>query len=304
MDPYSTLLTENEALPGTVNTWLIKGSLEITRINLTADFSFNIGYLGDQQNKTKFTVNIPYLYFDDKYSVWQAYTYDDYQAAINKYYEYNVGREMSLRLIPDTSFFTQWDVKDDRNYSITASTYNIHYKDGLVGSFTFSYKGLNARGEMDVNFKRPEFQVEFRGTIPENTGATVLIGGDATLYNDMTTKHTGNFHRDPGKMETGDIHNRTMTFIKTNLQWNTTVTNMWSPAMWDRYNYMVYRVETVNTSEDKDTLIDYFGNVFKYPTNEQGGGGMRLEDVMAFWAEDGSAIKNPSANLKGPNGTR
>ena len=302
MDPYSTLLTENEALPGTVNTWLIKGSLEITRINLTADFSFNIGYLGDQQNKTKFTVNIPYLYFDDKYSVWQAYTYDDYQAAIKKYHEYNVGREMSLRLIPDTSFFTQWDVKDDRNRSITASTYNIHYKDGLVGSFTFSYKGLNARGEMDVNFKRPEFQVEFRGTIPENTGATVLIGGDATLYNDMTTKHTGNFHRDPGKMETGDIHNRTMTFIKTNLQWNTTVTNMWSPAMWDRYNYMVYRVETVNTSEDKDTLIDYFGNVFKYPTNEQGGGGMRLEDVMAFWAEDGSAIKNPSANLKGPNG--
>ncbi len=305
MDPYATLLTENEALPGTVNTWLIKGTSEITRINLTADFAFSLGYLGDQQNKTKFTVNIPYLYFDDKNAVWPAYTYEEYQAAIKKYYAYNVNNAMSLRLVPDTSFFTQWDVKDDRNRSITATSYNAYYKDGLVGSFTFSYKGLNARGEMDPNFKRPEFQVQFIGTIPENTGATIMVGGDATLFNDMVTKHTGNFHRDPGKMEAGDIHNRTMTFIKTNLQWHTTVTNMWSPAMWDRFNYMVYRVETVNTSEEKDTLIDYLGHSFLFPGDQNGGGGMRQEDVMAFWAEDGSKVapgisSNPSA--VGPNG--
>lgn len=291
INPHPLLLTENEPIPGSTSTYLMKTG-DLTRINLNMSFGFQSGWVGNAVNKTSFTVQVPYLYKDAASGgVLEAYTYSDILKAVAANPSENTeGYDaMRLAIVPDSSIFTEWDIVDDRGYRITKDTYSTYYPQGFTGTFTLSYRGANGLGQMGVNFKRPEFQVKFIGSIPENTGATVRVGGDTTVYNDMSSQFECRKHVEPGSMDDGATQPRTITFIKTNLEWTVSVTNKWRPAMWDKYNYMVYRVETKNISVDAETTLDAIGHTFRVTGERYGDGGMRVEDLMA-WTDDGEPV--------------
>ena len=309
INPHPLLLSENELVPGADSSkgelaYLVK-STDLTRMNLNMTFGWQQGHVGNMLNKTTFKVTIPYLYKEQKTgAIMSAYTYEEIR---RRYLENPVNGPQSnynnlrLVLVPDSNIFKEWDIVDDRGRRITAQNWNnaVFYPDGFTGTFTLSYRGTNGLGQMGLNFKRPEFQVKFIGDVPENTGASVQVGGSNLIYNDMSQDYNCRKEVEPGNMDDGATQARTITFIKTNLEWNTTVTNKWSPAMWDKYNYMVYRIETKNLSVDADTIIDDLGYTFRMTGDASGSGGMRCEDIMA-WTEDGREVpkqfqENPGA---------
>ena len=292
INPHPLLLSENEMVPSADSdlVYLIKSS-DLTRISLNMTFGWQQGHVGNVLQKTSFTVTVPYLYRDGGTgAVLSAYTREDIQKALEENgAEPNSYNDMRLVIQPDSSIFNEWDIVDDQKRRITKTTYPIYYPQGLTGTFTLSYRGSNGLGQMGMNFKRPEFQVYFIGNIPENTGATIKVGGDNYIYSDGSTDYGCRKSVEPGDRSDGAAQSRTITFIKTNLEWNTTVENKWSPAMWDKYNYMVYRVVTTNTSADTETTIDDLGYTFRMTGNGMGGGGMRVEDLMT-WDADGNLV--------------
>ena len=112
---------------------------------------------------------------------------------------------------------------------------------------------------------------DFIGVIPENTGGTIRWG---VTYNSYTDAN-GNVLRgsidtvvSPGAQSDSSTQ-RNATFIKTNLDWHTNVEVLSKqPVLWDRYNYMVYRVTTRNVSPEVDSQIDYLSYFFKFPSAE------------------------------------
>lgn len=308
INPHPLLLSDNELVPGADQSkgelaYLVK-STDLTRMNLNMTFGWQQGHVGNMLNKTSFKVRIPYLYREQTTgAIMSAYTYEEIRRCyLSNPVNGSPSNYNSLRLVlvPDSNVFKEWDITDDRGRRITAQNWNnaVFYPNGFTGTFTLSYRGTNGLGQMGLNFKRPEFQVKFIGDVPENTGASVQVGGSNYIYNDMSQDFPCRKDVEPGSMEDGATQARTITFIKTNLEWNTTVTNKWAPAMWDKYNYMVYRVETKNTSADAETIIDDLGYTFRMTGESNGGGGMRSEDIMA-WTEDGRAV--PKAHQENPS---
>ena len=302
INPFITLNSENEAIPGAVDTYLIKGTGDPTFVTLDATFPFKSGWLGSQKNPAMLYFNVPYLYFDKNGAVMSCYTKTDYDKAMSDNAAYNnPNAPIKLAATPPSNLFVYWELVNETGTIIRSQEqFNRLFPDGtLTGSFKLRYRGGSADFRMGTEFQRPQFEIAFVGSIPENTGATIQIGAEVHNYTPQGgTEEIGNLVIPAGDRTGGVTSSRSMTFIKTNLEWNTTVTNLWRPALWDKYNYMVYQVETTNTSSSVDTLVDLLDYSFMVTNDSRGGGGVRQEDIMT-WNADGTPNSNFSPDYPG-----
>ena len=151
---------------------------------------------------------------------------------------------------------------------------------GLTGQLVFEWHGAQKKGNptgytMDMqvsgqNAFAPNCTVAMLGNIPENAGGSITYGGTAHVF---TNAQAGmNFYYYPlGGMGAtltapeGQSYNnsvRKITLLKTNLTWETSYEPLAdinfgtkdnprykdNNVLFDRYNYMVYKVTTKNTS--------------------------------------------------------
>ncbi|MCI9260964.1 MAG: hypothetical protein HFJ71_00580 [Eggerthellaceae bacterium] len=295
-NPYPAPLGSMEALPDAENIYLIKDT-GTADAGFVAELGFldlpEGGWLGDKDHPTQLTLVSPYLYKTDEGAIIEARTYKEYQDGIKRYPNANPETEpMRLAIIPDSSLFMDFSVLLDGT-PISLDVYKEYYKDGLSGTITLVYTGSDGTFELDSSFQRPVFHVAFLGKVPENTSAVVRMGGRVECYTDpddgVTHVPEVPFQIEPGEMNTGDSQLRSITFIKTNLQWETKVQKLWEPILWDKYNYTVYRVETTNTSTEEDTVIDLMRYAVRVSHESSPSGGVRRADLMV-WDENGNKI--------------
>ena len=142
------------------------------------------------------------------------------------------------------------------------------------------------------------------GDIPENAGGSITYGGDAFVFSNLVGPSEYLYYPDgvPGNkyhaaIGTGTANSiRTVTLLKTNLTWKTTYEAISDNVLYDRYNYMVYKVNTENTSTGS-AEIDYLEYFFRvHNTQMNNNQGITEQDLMQ-WIEypigSGQMVKNP-----------
>lgn len=287
------------------NMFMIKDTDQPT-VTMDATPRFTDGYLGTSSNvpaeqsrhAVVFTLYIPYLYFDANGVMQETYDkaeWDQNQASAGGN-PLNNGQRLTATIGSD--FFTdqRWALySEDLRMNITNyATLNTFFPGGtLTGRFQFTYVGPNRDYRMPRNFGPLTMNVKFMGNIPENTGGTIMEGVKWSAYTnangETTTSRVDEVIQPGAASSTGS--SRRVTYIKTNLDWTPTVKCVSEPILWDRYNYMAYEVEVKNVSESADSVIDYLGFIFNFPSSVLNyGEGMTTQDVCQ-WSMD------PSGNV-------
>ena len=196
---------------------------------------------------------------------------------------------------------------------------------GLTGQLVFEWHGAQKKGNptgytMDMqvsgqNAFAPNCTVAMLGNIPENAGGSITYGGTAHVF---TNAQAGmNFYYYPlGGMGAtltapeGQSYNnsvRKITLLKTNLTWETSYEPLAdinfgtkdnprykdNNVLFDRYNYMVYKVTTKNTSSGSAEIdyLEYFFTV--HNTEENNAQGITKQDLMQFMTDGASIYTNP-----------
>lgn len=151
---------------------------------------------------------------------------------------------------------------------------DLNFTKGVTGRIMFEWHGTtnqdNPTGfdmkmyKQGLNGRIPNGTVNMVGDLDENAGGTIYYGGDAAMWTESVRgreKHwypTGGMG---GKLvatmgESVGGKSRKVTLLKTNLNWDTTYEAISDNVLFDRYNYMAYKVDTQNTSTG-DSEIDY-----------------------------------------------
>ena len=193
----------------------------------------------------------------------------------------------------------------------------LNFEQGLTGELIFVWHG-NADGSTDTGYneklmvgnhlsRSPNVNVKMYGDIPENAGGTIEYGGRARVFTDVQSKGNKTYYPDGG---VGETYNATMgvgysgsvrkvTLLKTNLTWESTYTPISDNVLYDRYNYMVYKVTTTNTSTGTAEIdaLEYFMRVHNTETNNNTG--LTKQDHMQ-WIWD-AATQKPVLNPLYPN---
>ncbi|MGI6071105.1 MAG: hypothetical protein ACOYBE_11890, partial [Blautia sp.] len=217
-------------------------------------------FTNGKANALNFTLDLPYMYYED---------------GIIKY-------TTDLNKVPQ-------DQQGDKLMGIQATVTNCHDFDVT--------NGTTLRGESEIvggaaNLIPGTAQVvnlkfNFYGPVPENASVVVTAGGGYETYYDNSenaTRYDYQTGRDADKY----------TFICSNLQWETTATQIAKSVMWDHYNYVVYEIMVKNTSEDTDSVINNSDINIKMPTvSEPGNYGISGETVMPWIYQDGKPVPNP-----------
>ncbi len=326
-NPHGSVLS----LPNSPNIFLVqRGKNAGMTIQLERNGAL---YLGNREHPMEYKIVIPFLYEEDG-QVKSADTLTEYAAALGKATsEIDYSNIMRLSLTPSDSaaFFTEWDVymlpdKDSPEKDYIPVTYtqlnaagevvdgsyltqplftdnsgDKSVERGLTGTFVLRYRGANGQCEYNADSLVPNFNVRFLGKVPENSSATVSLGGTLSYCVDgLGNEHEGKATIAPGQ-STGYTQLRYITFIKSNLQWDTSVkvrsdVTQGAPYLWEPINYMVYEVKVRNTSdqvsvegeeevdpEEEVTPIDMVRNTFQVSFDGQENGGVRRRDLMAFY---------------------
>ena len=287
------------------NMFMIKDTDSPT-VTMDATPRFTDGYLGTSsdvpaeqaRHAVVFTLYIPYLYFDANGVMQETYDkaeWDQNQASAGGN-PLNNGQRLTATIGSD--FFTdqRWALySEDLRMNITNyATLNTFFPGGtLTGRFQFTYVGPNRDYRMPRNFGPLTMNVRFMGNIPENTGGTIMEGVKWSAYTnangETTTSRVDEVIQPGAASSTGS--SRRVTYIKTNLDWTPTVKCVSEPILWDRYNYMAYEVEVKNISESADSVIDYLGFIFNFPSAVLNyGEGMTTQDVCQWSMDPSGAV--------------
>ncbi len=135
----------------------------------------------------------------------------------------------------------------------------------------------------------------FDGPIPENASAIVRLGGGYSLYKDVNNNVLESFYQ-PSKNQ-GD-EGAIYTLICSNLQWEPSIEGVEPKSvLWDKYNYVTYKVTIKNTSEDKESYFNSSMIQMVVPTslgyNVDGQDyGMHPEEAGKFFYNNGNPILN------------
>lgn len=155
------------------------------------------------------------------------------------------------------------------------------------------------------NSMRPQVPVSFQGVIPENTGGDLLMSGktygrssgSTTTYPDGIPGHFLDATTEQNADNTS--FPRRISFLVSNLTWESNYTPISENVLYDRYNYMVYRVETKNTSDaSSKSLIDEVDYYFDVMNTDDNGQGVTREDLMTwqYIEEEDKVIRYDPAN--------
>ncbi len=139
----------------------------------------------------------------------------------------------------------------------------------------------------------------FKGPVPENTSCVVSLGGGYKTYTEGDETIDGtSLDANP------DLNPSSYTkyvLICSNLKWTPKVEAV-NPrnAIWDKYNYLVYKVSIENTSSDKDSHIKAMSFNMDVPDEgDQNGYGLHDCDAMKFKLnDDGSVSENSDYSME------
>lgn len=306
------------------NTYMIK-STDSPFLDLTADIGYDAGFMGlpatgyaDGEREDAapvFELQIPYFIPSGSGGLTEEYNYNTWTGFGNQIGSDSSTRGPRLALVLNSDCFNgKWKIYDmDRSGStkgteLTEDRYKSWYNsEGITGTFHLKYMGnASNKWQLIKDFARLSLGVTFIGVIPENTGGTIRWG---VTYNSYTDAN-GNVLRgsidtvvSPGAQSDSSTQ-RNATFIKTNLDWHTNVEVLSKqPVLWDRYNYMVYRVTTRNVSPEVDSQIDYLSYFFKFPSAELTNTGIRDADLVTWLVENPRTEKEVVTKNPDPRAT-
>ena len=139
-----------------------------------------------------------------------------------------------------------------------------------------------------------QVQIRFFGDVPNNIGGTVLLGGSYENYREPN----GNVIEANWKSEPGSQEKARNTYVSSQLLWNTKIEAVKTPVIWDRYNYVTYKVTVENNSKKNNTDIN--GYVINILTNDEVTKkyGILNKDILAWkYNDDGSVEKNDNFSV-------
>ena len=133
----------------------------------------------------------------------------------------------------------------------------------------------------------------FDGHMPENTAALVRLGGGYAECEDNDKIYYDWFETAATTTDTKAI----FTMICCNLEWEPTIEGVKPKnVIWDRYNYVTYKVTVKNTSKDQDSNYSATSIQMVVPTNmgtvDGWSSGLHPEEAAKFLYNDGNPIKN------------
>ena len=139
----------------------------------------------------------------------------------------------------------------------------------------------------------------FEGNMPENSASIVKLGGGYATYRDYSGNIYDGYEKDATTVTDTAA---TFTMICSNLEWTTSIVGV-APknVLWDRYNYVTYKITIKNTSKDTDSCYDSSNFQIKAPTDfetvDGWESGLHVENAAKFLYNNGS----PTANNKWDN---
>ena len=247
------------------------------------------------------------------------------KSVINRWYVYLETDKVGNKRIPLDNIIVQGFSEKAWGEALEASTLtaeerekyrDIDFTNGFTGRLRFVWHGAqdpsNPTGyswQMDMTSRfnyYPQLDIKMNGAIPENAGGTITMGGTAYCYTDgkgnpyyPTLNGTASGKASPGtpleaaEGEPGNQTIRKITLLKTNLAWKSTYEAISNNVMYDRYNYMVYKVTTKNVSEGESEIdrVQYFLNAMS--EERDSGEGITREDQMTWLADGNKAVGNP-----------
>ena len=127
---------------------------------------------------------------------------------------------------------------------------------------------------------------DFYGDVPENTTGIASVGGGYLTY-----------EGDTGEIKDYNVYQQNSdqyVFICSNLSWRTNIEQVSHNVMWDKYNYMVYKVSIENVSTDPQSVIDSDQLSIAVPVYEVDQYGVRRKDSRKWLynAETGEITEN------------
>ena len=153
--------------------------------------------------------------------------------------------------------------------------------------------------EVDQNMRSVNFHFRFFGNVPENASAQIKVGAAYGKYHDpYGNESKEGFLINPGEPTANESANdylRIINIVNSNLVWEPQIDLIKTSVMWDKYNYMVYKVRVENKSEDTSSQIDHFALNFglQSAVKDPSKGGVLEQDMMRWRVkDDGSVVEN------------
>lgn len=302
---------------GATNTVMIKTSEQVY-MSLQPNPTYKSGFLGKsdiyemedrREAAVVFRLDIPYLYFNDKGSV-ETLDAAEWEKKNTEAQSPNLkfrNDHQRLAYFPDTDAINRYDFSQDGKnwYTVEEMTddENGFIPKGLSGTWYVRYKGTGDKlYQLHPGALTLTGQVRFVGTVPDNTGATILLGYKyQTLTNADGTEKVGYqpTEVEPGRKRADGAQNvLRATFIQTNLKWELVNSSLNTPVLWDRYNYAVYKVSVENVSDTRDSEIDFINYVLMFDAATGSTSGIRAEDLLTWKSTDGSVSFSKNTSMK------
>ena len=139
-----------------------------------------------------------------------------------------------------------------------------------------------------------QVELRFFGNVPNNIGGTVLLGGSYDRYR----QENGDVIESRWESIPGTQKNARNTFVSSQLLWNTTIETIQTPVIWDRYNYVTYKVTVENDSKKENADIN--GYEINILTDDEitKTFGILNKDILAWkYTDDGEVIENTDYDI-------
>lgn len=238
-------------------------------VDLQIDPQFSTGEI----TSPYFTLDLPYFYYDSTGTL--VTTFEKEQVPATGKDEHGEPL-MGLKAI----------VQDNKSYDVSKG-------DEFKGGSDKVSKNVISGSSLTVKAGTPSavtLEFVFYGDVPENASCIATVGGGYVSYRDTNGNVTEYNHIVPSGNNAG---NR-FTFICSNLQWDTAITPVSKNVLWDKYNYMVYKVDIKNTSEDEKSFFNSFDLSLELPVYDTDYHyGVRRKDMRKWlYNENGDPVLN------------
>ncbi len=239
------------------------GETNGARINMIGDFRSGVG----EGRNAYFDLRLPYFYKDSTGNLATTYDFADIPAD-----QKADPMCLAVKVVGDNE---DWEVDKTTEYRGT-----VHFQ--------------SARTVRQGQQIALTLLIYFKGAVPENTSALIYLGGGYETYAYQGATSDG-WSAAPEMASKNGIYE----FICSNLRWEADIQAV-NPrnALWDKFNYLVYKITVSNTSEDPASHITAFSANVEVPTEGNDGYGLHMKEAMHFLYNNGNPIEQTSFELE------
>ena len=239
------------------------GETNGARINMIGDFRSGVG----EGRNAYFDLKLPYFYKDADGNLVTTYEFADIPAD-----QRDDPMSLAVKVVGDNE---DWEVDKTTEYRGT-----VHFQ---------SAKTVRQGQQIALTLL-----IYFKGAVPENTNALIYLGGGYETYAYQGVTSDG-WSATPEMASTNGMYE----FICSNLRWEADIQAV-TPrnALWDKFNYLVYKITVSNTSEDPASHIKAFSANVEVPTEGNDGYGLHMKEAMHYLYNNGNPIEQTSFELE------